>query len=30
MRTGNKHRIVFRLQDGAIEIAQCGTHYRDK
>ncbi len=25
-----KNRIVFRLQDGAIEIAQCGSHYRDK
>ena len=25
-----KNRIVFRIVDGNIEIAQCGSHYRDK
>ena len=25
-----KNRIVFRIINGALEIAQCGSHYRDK
>jgi len=25
-----KNRIVFRIEDGNIEIIQCGSHYRDK
>jgi toxin YoeB len=25
-----KNRIVYRIQDEKIEIAQCGSHYRDK
>jgi len=25
-----KDRIVFRIKDGKLEIAQCGSHYRDK
>ena len=25
-----KNRLVFRLQDGKLEIAQCGSHYQDK
>jgi len=25
-----KNRIVFRIEDGKLEIAQCGSHYRDK
>ena len=25
-----KNRIVFRVEDGKIEIIQCGSHYRDK
>lgn len=25
-----KNRIVFRVKDDEIEIAQCGSHYRDK
>ena len=25
-----KNRIVFRIKDGKLEIAQCGSHYRDK
>lgn len=25
-----KNRIVFRVKDNEIEIAQCGSHYRDK
>ncbi len=24
------NRIVYRIKDGQIEIAQCGSHYRDK
>ena len=26
----SKNRIVFRLNGDNIEIAQCGSHYRDK
>ena len=25
-----KNRIVFRIVDNRMEIAQCGSHYRDK
>ena len=25
-----KNRIVSRIEDGKLEITQCGTHYRDK
>lgn len=25
-----KNRIVFRIDDGILEISQCGSHYRDK
>ena len=25
-----KNRIVYRIVNGEVEIAQCGTHYRDK
>ena len=30
VRIDSKNRIVFRIKDGKIEIAQCGSHYRDK
>lgn len=26
----SKNRIVYRINNEAIEIAQCGSHYRDK
>lgn len=29
-RIDEKNRIVFRIQKAAIEIAQCGSHYRDR
>ena len=29
-RIDDKNRIVYRIKDNQIEIAQCGTHYRDK
>ena len=29
VRIDDKNRIVFRIKDDAIEIIQCGTHYRD-
>ncbi|MDR1830396.1 MAG: Txe/YoeB family addiction module toxin [Candidatus Fibromonas sp.] len=29
-RIDSKNRIVYRIQDGKMEIAQCGSHYRDK
>jgi toxin YoeB len=25
-----KNRIVFRIEDGKLEIVQCGSHYKDK
>ncbi len=25
-----KNRIVFRINNGNLEISQCGSHYRDK
>lgn len=29
-RIDDKNRIVYRINNGKIEIAQCGSHYRDK
>lgn len=29
-RIDSKNRIVYRINSDAIEIAQCGSHYRDK
>ncbi len=29
-RIDDKNRIVFRIKEDRIEIAQCGSHYRDK
>ncbi|MEG1592729.1 MAG: Txe/YoeB family addiction module toxin [Chryseobacterium sp.] len=29
-RIDDANRIVYRICDGKIEIAQCGSHYRDK
>jgi toxin YoeB len=26
----SKNRIVFRIENGQLEIIQCGSHYRDK
>ena len=30
VRIDAKNRIVFRINRDALEIAQCGSHYRDK
>lgn len=30
VRIDDANRIVFRIQDGVLEIWQCGSHYRDK
>lgn len=30
VRIDSKNRIVFRINNNNIEIAQCGSHYRDK
>lgn len=30
VRIDDVNRIVFRIENGQIEIAQCGSHYRDK
>ena len=30
VRIDGKNRFVFRISNGAIEIAQCKTHYGDK
>ena len=30
VRIDQKNRLVFRIENGAIEIAQCRTHYGDK
>lgn len=30
VRIDAKNRLVFRINDDAIEIIQCGTHYDDK
>lgn len=29
-RIDEKNRLVYRLSDGNIEIAQCRTHYKEK
>ena len=29
-RIDEKNRIVYRIVNNQIEIAQCGSHYRDK
>ena len=29
-RIDDKNRIVYRISNNQIEIAQCGSHYRDK
>ena len=30
VRIDDKNRIVFRIENDIIKIAQCGSHYRDK
>ena len=30
VRIDEQNRIVFRIEDGKLEITQCGSHYRDK
>jgi len=30
VKIDEKNRIVFRIENGKIEIVQCGSHYRDK
>ena len=30
VRIDSKNRIVFKIENDAINIAQCGSHYRDK
>lgn len=30
VRIDDSNRIVFRIKDGALEIWQCGSHYRDQ
>ena len=30
VRIDECNRIVFRIEDGKLEITQCGSHYRDK
>ena len=30
VRIDEKNRLVFRISDDVIEIAQCGSHYGDK
>ena len=30
VRIDDQNRIVFRIEDGKLEITQCGSHYRDK
>jgi len=30
VRIDDRNRIVFRIEDGKLEITQCGSHYRDK
>ena len=29
-RIDSRNRLVYRIRNGQIEIAQCGSHYRDK
>lgn len=30
VRIDDSNRIVFRIENGQLEIWQCGSHYRDK
>jgi len=30
VRIDESNRFVFRIEKGELEIAQCGSHYRDK
>jgi len=30
VKIDEKNRIVFRIDDGKLEITQCGSHYRDE
>ncbi|MCD8347168.1 MAG: Txe/YoeB family addiction module toxin [Lachnospiraceae bacterium] len=30
VRIDKANRIVFRIEQGVLEIVQCGTHYKDK
>ena len=30
VKIDDKNRIVFRINDGVLEIWQCGSHYQDK
>lgn len=30
VKIDDKNRIVFKIMDDAVEILQCGSHYRDK
>lgn len=30
VRIDDENRIVFKIQDDALEIWQCGSHYQDK
>ena len=29
-RIDESNRIVYKIEDGAVKIIQCGSHYRDK
>lgn len=29
-RIDDKNRLIYRVKNGVLEIAQCGTHYRQK
>ena len=29
-RVDNVNRIVYKIENGVMKIAQCGSHYRDK
>ena len=29
-RIDEKNRLVYRIKDGTVEVAQCGSHYGDK
>ena len=29
-RIDSKNRIVYKIEDNAIKIVQCGSHYKDK
>ena len=30
VRIDEKNRIVFRIENGSLEIAECGSHYGDR